>query len=279
MVQLLFGGMPVFGKLAIPAFGPDGVVLARITGAAIAFFVTRCSMRLPPVPRADLPRLIACSALGVAFNQLLFLNGLARTTATHAALLTTTIPAITLLMSAGFGMERLTLRRGIGLLIAGAGTALLVLSRDPGGGNATLLGDALIVCNTTVYSLYLILSQPLLARHHPVSVLSALFGWGVLLVLPFTGVPMHIVDAPPSVWGALAFLVAGPTIGAYGLNLYALRYVTPSTVALWIYIQPPVAAALAVPLLGEQPTAVLLLAGSLTFLGMWVGRGERPVSE
>ena len=66
--------------------------------------------------------------LGVVSNQLLFMNGLARTSAAHAALLTTTIPAITLLIS--IGIERATAKRIFGILVAGAGAALLILSRE-----------------------------------------------------------------------------------------------------------------------------------------------------
>ncbi len=280
VVQLLFGGMPVVGKLAIPTFGPEGVVFARIGGAAIAFALTRRSMRLPAVVGPDRLRLIACSALGVVFNQLLFVNGLARTTASHAALLTTTIPAITLGISIIIGMERLTVRRALGLVVAGTGAAALILAREgptASGSTASAFGDSLIVCNATVYSLYLVLSRPLLARHHGISVLSGLFGWGAVLVLPFAVGPILsqlpvIETATAANWAALAFLVLGPTIGAYGLNLYALRTVSPSTVAFWIYVQPPVAAALAIPLLGERPTIMLFVAGALTFLGMWIGR-------
>lgn len=275
VVQVLFGANPVLGKLAIPAFGPGGVVLVRVAGAAVAFGIARVALRLPAVRGPDLPRLIACSAAGIVVNQLLFMNGLARTSAAHAALLTTTIPAITLAIAIAMGLERATPRRVVGLLVAGAGAALLILARSAGGaGGATLLGDGLIVANATVYSFYLVISRPLLARHHAVSVLSGVFGWGLVLTLPYTGIPVAAFTAPgiPSAaWASLAFLVLGPTVGAYGLNLYALRVVPSSTVALWIYGQPVVAAALAVPLLGEQVTLVMLASGLLTFLGMAIG--------
>lgn len=275
LVQVLFGANPVLGKLAIPAFGPGGVVLARVAGAAVAFGVARLALRLPAVGRADQPRLIACSALGIVVNQLLFMNGLARTSAAHAALLTTTIPAITLAISIVMGLERATPRRIVGLVVAGCGAALLILSRAaPGAATSSWTGDSLILANATVYSFYLVISRPLLARHHAVSVLSGLFGWGVLLTLPYTGIPVAAFtapDVPAQAWGSMAFLVLGPTIGAYGLNLYALRTVPSSTVALWIYGQPVVAAALAVPLLGEHLTLIMAASGLLTFLGMAIG--------
>lgn len=268
VVQLLFGCMPVVGKLAIPAFGAEGVVFARIAGAAVAFGIARGVMGMG-LPWSAHPRVMMCAALGVVSNQLLFMNGLARTSASHAALLTTTIPALTLLVAVAFGIERLTPRRVAGLLIAGLGAALLITVRG-GAGTATVLGDLLIVCNATVYSLYLVLSRPLLAQHGAVPVLAALFGWGVVMVVPFTGVTLNA--APNEAWAALIFLVLGPTIGSYGLNLFAMRTVPASTVALWIYVQPLVTAVLAVPLLGETPTPIFVVAGVLTFVGMWLGR-------
>ena len=143
------------------------------------------------------------------------------------------------------------------------GAALLILPREclaAGQVAAThaeivtsRIGDALILYHSTVYSFYLVLSRPLLARHPAVSVLSGLFGVAVVLGLPFTGLPSAALQDPDvSVWSwvALVCIVLGPTIGAYSLTLVALRVVPPSTVALWIYAQPVVAAALAVPLSG-----------------------------
>ncbi len=281
VVQLLFGTMPVLGKLAIPGFGPDGVVLARIAGAALAFSAARVALRLPGVPREGQPRLAVCSALGVVSNQLLFMNGLARTSASHAALLTTTIPALTLLVSIAFRIEVPTARKVLGVVVAGAGAALLISSREGLAGTATVLGDCLILCNATVYSFYLVLSRPLLARYHAVPVLSGLFGWGVVLLVPWllltTGGALAAGLVPtPNAWVALGLLVLGPTVGSYGLNLYALRTVSPSTVAVWIYVQPLVAAALAIPVLGERPTPIFAVSAGLTFTGMWIGRAEKP---
>lgn len=263
----------------MPSFGPEGIVLGRIVGAALAFTAARRALGIRAVPGLDQGRVAFASLLGVVANQLLFMNGLARTSASHAALLTTTIPALTLGVSIVAGIERPTPRRLGGLVVAGLGAVLLITSRDSGAPAATasVLGDCLIVCNATVYSIYLVVSRPLLARHHALAVLESLFGWGAVLVLPWVllvspELPLLAVAASPAAWGALAFLVLGPTIGAYGLNLYALRVVPPSTVALWIYVQPIVAAALAVPVLGERPTPIFLASAGLTFLGMWLGR-------
>lgn len=267
LVQVLFGVWPVVGKLAIPAFGAGGLGILRIGGATVAFAAIARLARVPPIPWRDQPRLLLLSVLGISANQLLFVHGLARTSATHAALLTTTIPIQTLIVALALGKERFLPLRAAGALVSLAGVVVLVTGRVQGG-DVTVAGDLLVVANTVVYAFYLILSRDLLARHSPLAVLPWLFGWGFLTALPFTGIP-PLRGHPPEAWAALAVIVLGPTVGTYWLNLVALRTVPSSVVAIFIALQPLVAGTLAVPLLGEKPTvraafsAVLTLAGVL----------------
>jgi drug/metabolite transporter (DMT)-like permease len=246
VVQVLFGTLGVVGKVAIPHFGADGVAAWRIAGGALVFGVLRRALGLPGVPRADQARLLLCAAIGIAGNQLLFLHGLARTTAVHATLLVTLTPVFTLLLGAALGHERLGWRPVLGVGAAVGGVAVLLSHGLAGGG---VVGDLLIVGNTALYSFYLVLSRPLLQRHPPLSVVAGVFAWGVPLTLPFTGLPP--VEAPAVAWAAMAWILAGPTVGTYLLNLVALQHVPATVVGVFIALQPFVAAALAVPLLGE----------------------------
>lgn len=274
VVQLLFGAMPVAGKLAIAGFGASNVAFLRMAGGALAFHLARVALRAPGIPWRDQPVVALCAVLGISANQLLFLHGLARTSASHAALITTTIPVLTALAAAALGRERLGLRQVAGILVALAGVLVLVLARDPTG-RASLVGDALILGNASVYAGYLVLSRDLLARHSPVSVLPWLFTWGLLSAMPFIGVPT-LAGRETAAWQAAAFVVLGPTIGSYALNLYALRALPASIVALFIYLQPPLAAALAIPLLDESPTWGLVVAAALTFTGVWLATRSSP---
>ena len=273
VVQLLFGAMPVVGKFAIAAFGPTGVAFLRMASGMIVFQSLRAALRLPGIPLRDQPAVLLCAVLGISANQLLFLNGLSRTSAIHAAILTTMIPVLTMVAAAVLGKERLQGRRAAGSVVALAGVLTLVAGKDPTG-RATVLGDLMIFGNASVYAAYLVLSRDLLARHAPLSVLAWLFTWGWITALPFTGFPT-LAGHTQEGWLAAGFIVLGPTIGSYWLNLYALRTVPASVVALFIYLQPPIAAALAIPLLHERPTARLGAAAILTFAGVWLA--TRPV--
>lgn len=265
-VQVLFGTWPVLGKLVIPSLGADGLAVLRISGAALIFGAVARLAGAPRLPWREQPRVLVLSVLGISANQLLYIHGLARTSATHAALLTTTIPVQTLIVALLLGRETFDGRRAAGAALSLLGALVLVTGRAPAG-DATLAGDLLVVANTVVYALYLVLSRDLLARWPPLSVLPWIFGWGLLVSLPFTGLP-PVTGHPPWVWAALAAIVIGPTVGTYWLNLFALRTVPSSVVAIFIYLQPVVAALLAAPFLGERPTARTGLSAAITFAGV-----------
>lgn len=269
-VQLLFATLPVVGKLAIPALGAQGVVATRVIGGALAFHALRAALRVPPLPRALQTRAMLLSVLGISANQGLYMAGLARTSATHAALITTTIPLLTPLAAVALGRERLGRRQAAGTLLAGAGVAILVLSRDPSG-VATLGGDLLVLANASVYALYLVLSRDTMAQAHPLSMLPWLFTWGAVPVVLLGGLPA-LADQPAATLGAAAWLVLGPTVGTYWLNLYALRTLPASTVAVFIYLQPVAASALAAAALGEAFTLPMAISTAVTFAGLWLTR-------
>jgi drug/metabolite transporter (DMT)-like permease len=57
-------------------------------------------------------------------------------------------------------------------------------------------------------------------------------------------------------------------VGAYYLNAWALTKVTPSVVAVYIYLQPLIAFGLAPIVLGETPTGHTIGSALLIFTGV-----------
>src|SRR5262249_50301567 len=93
LAQVCFASLPVVGRLAMQgSIGPAGIVLARVAGGAIVFSAIAWRRGVLRVRRADLPAIMGCALLGVAANQELFVQGLARSTATNASVLGATIP-------------------------------------------------------------------------------------------------------------------------------------------------------------------------------------------
>ena len=77
------------------------------------------------------PGLFLCALLGVVLNQVLFLEGLSRSTAVNAGLLMPLIPVYTFLVAWIARQERFSALRGLGILIAFSGTTYLLLQKEP----------------------------------------------------------------------------------------------------------------------------------------------------
>lgn len=279
-VQLCFGVFPVLGKVAMEAFEPRAVLVWRLlagSGVLLACALVVHGRAALPAGR-DLARLLGLSLLGVIVNQLLFLEGLSRSTAVNAGLLMTVIPVVTVGLSAALGRERLGPRRLAGLALSVAGVGVLFAGRGASvGGADTRAGDLLMTVNAVSYAVYLVLAKPVLARLPQLVVVAWLFLFGALLVPWFT---LATAWAPPAAgarhWMALAGVLLFPTVLAYLLNTIVLARTHAGTTAVYIMLQPFVAAILGIVVLGERPEPAIGLTAACVLAGLWLVSGSGP---
>lgn len=270
-VQLFFGLFPVFGKLAFEAFSPGAVAAWRIGFGALATGALALAVhgrRAWPGAR-DLGLLALGSVLGISANQWLYLEGLSRSTATNAGLVMCLIPVFTFAIALAARQERFAMRRGLGVALALGGALAWRLAERPDLVRAHALGNLLMVLNALCYSAYLVYSRPLARRHPPLVVLAWVYLWALPLA-PFFAAPAELLpaDAARRAWLALAYTLLFPTFLAYLFNLFALSRLSASTTAVYIYVQPLIAAVAGFALLGERPTPALGLAALLVFAGI-----------
>jgi drug/metabolite transporter (DMT)-like permease len=271
-VQLFFGTWSIVGKLVLRHLPSTGLVAIRVAGGTLAFLVLqRTAKRFWLDRRSDYARLALYSLLGVALNQLLFVKGLSLSTAINANLLGTMIPVFTLLAGVALGYERFSLRVVVGVAVAACGAVYLVNPFRASFSGATTLGNLLLLSNSFCYGLYLAISQGAIRRYGALTVITWVFLLGCVVTVPLGGyylaqTPMTHLGA--GVWLALVYIILVPTVGAYYLNAWALGRVAPSTVAIYIYLQPLFAFALAPLLLGERLNPRTGLATLLIFAGV-----------
>jgi len=277
-VQLVFGLFPVFVLLAVDGgFAPQALaawrlVFGTVAVGAVAFLAHRRAVR---VRRGLFGPLLVCSLSGVLANQVLALEGTARTSASAAGLLMTMIPVFTFAIAAVTRQERFTLRQIVGVPIAMSGAVyLLVAARGASiEGSDPALGVALILANTFCYAGYLVYSRRVLVELPP----AVFLFWVYLLSLPAAPFLAWGHDLVPSAtdpvavargWWGLALLLVGPTFLAYLLNAFALARVPASVTAIYIYMQPLIAASGGALVLGETLAPALFVAASLVFSGI-----------
>jgi drug/metabolite transporter (DMT)-like permease len=189
----------------------------------------------------------------------------------------------TLLVACFLGRERLDAQKLAALVVSLVGVLCVILPGMSGGSGGSLTGDVLTITNALSYSLFLVLSKPILMRTDPIAATALLLGFGALGIAAI-GIPTWTVfDAhalSAEVWGLAAFIIVFSTAGAYLLNSWALARVDSSFVALFIYLQPLVAVALSAVVRAQPPGWRELLGGALIFVGVYLAtpRGSlRPV--
>jgi drug/metabolite transporter (DMT)-like permease len=278
LVQLFFATLPIAVKVALRDLSSPALALLRVAGAAALFWIIhRLTVHERIASWRDYLRLALYSLFGVIANQLLYITALTLTTATAAQTLVAAGPALTLLVAIVLRKERSTAAKLVGIALAGSGALMLV---GVGVHEGSVLGNLLALLNVTAYSVYLVISRDILRRYHALTVITWVFVFGVVGMLPW-GLGAVLAEAGgmrPETWVALAWIVLVPTVGAYYLNLWALARAEASLVATFVYLQPILTAAMAIPLLGERPSLAMIPAALLIFLGVGVAlRGGRRV--
>ncbi len=272
LVQAMFASLPIAAKFVLPELGPPGIVLFRIAGSAAAFVVL---LQFSDVRRVRNPKhlaaLVGLAVLGVFGNQLLFLEGVARTTAINTNILITTIPVFTVAIAVLLKREQATAGTMAGVALAFAGAVYLIgpdrISLDPSGA----AGAGMITLNAMLYAGYLVLSKDLLLRYPPLTVVTYVFVFGTVMILPIgmdSVRQAHLASLSTRAAVALAYIVAFPSVGAYFLSVWALERTTSSQVAMWVYIQPVLTAVAAPVILGERVTARAAVAAVAIFAGL-----------
>jgi drug/metabolite transporter (DMT)-like permease len=272
-VQLMFASLSIAAKIALRELAPFGLICARVSLATAVLVAARALMRTQErVALRHLPELALCALFGITANMLLFIAGLARTTATNAIVIGTTIPVFTVGVAVVARKEAATLAKVAGLAVACVGAMTIVGAARFEAGSGRLVGNLLIVANSLSFSIYLVMSRRLLSIYSPMTVVAWTFVFGTLGILPF-GAPSLAAAAPhlsPRAWSCVVYIALFPTVGTYFLNLFALQKVPASLVAIYIYVQPIVGALMAAVALGERPSPSTYIGGALIGGGIWL---------
>jgi len=273
-VQVMFGSWPILGKVAMRSMSSTNLVCFRIFGATLIFsLLGRKFGELPQLPRRVLAWLVLSSLLGVALNQFIFVKGLSLTTAINSTLLITTIPVFALVVSIALGYDKASLRHFLGILLAATGVIYLVDPLRADFSAQTTLGNLLLIASSFCYGAYLAVSRNLFRRYGALNVITWIFQIAALFALPiavFSWNTEGLKTISAGLFLAVAYIILVPTVGAYYLNSWAITRVSPSVVAVYIYLQPLLAFGLAPLVLGESWNSRTIVACALIFAGVAV---------
>jgi drug/metabolite transporter (DMT)-like permease len=273
LIQVLFGVHYLAGKILLREIPPRAWAVIRVAAAAAVLVAVARVMgrRFPRAPR-DLALLAVFSIFGVAINQVCFVEGLSRTTAIHSAIINSLMPAWTLFFAVVLGREAPTARKALSLVLAVAGVLLVIRPESASFTSASFVGDMITMINSMSYSFFLVISKRTMHRVDPLAATALMFVFGTIPIALFGGSALSRLDfgaVSMGVWLWGAFIILLPTAGAYVLISWTLARAEASLVALFIYLQPLIAAFLGIVFQGEILTARTMLGGALIFAGVY----------
>lgn len=273
-VALLYGANYSIAKIAMAGniIPPLAFIVIRIVGAGIVFTILHQFLIGERVDPKDYPRFALCAFFGAGFNLMMFFKGLQITGAINASLITTMVPILVLIISAILIKEKITPQKVVGILLGAAGAVALILYGKQTGINNPW-GDFMIFLNALSFAVYLVLIKTLAIKYHPFTIIRWIFSLGVFIVLPFGWTDLQAIawaSLSPQIWAVIAYVVIGATVLTYLFNVIALRIVNPSVVSIYIYLQPLIAAMIAIGLGNETLSWTRVTAGLMIFAGVFL---------
>lgn len=265
--------MPEFVK-------PFAFILMRISVAAVCMFVFHALFIKQRVSGwGDFKQLFISALFGVAFNMLLFFKGLSITTPINGAVLMMNTPIFVVVFATFYLKEKITAPKILGICIAAAGAILLMGGTRFNFSADTVWGDVMVTVNAIIYAFYLVYAKSLMQRYHPITVTLWAFIFGWFVVLPFGAGELMEIDFnafTPKIWAFVAFVTIGSTFLTYLLNAYALRKASSSLVGSYIYLQPVLAALIAIVSGKDLLTVEKLIYILIIFCGVFLVSWKKP---
>ena len=273
--NLIYGINYTVAKEVMPDYiEPLGFILVRVTGAVILFWLCYTFFYYEKVKKSDLLKLAICGLFGVAINQMLFFEGLNLTTPINAAVIMVSNPILVLLFGIFLVIENFSAKKGIGVALGALGAIVLITN----GGQLSLnnehfWGNIMVLINASSYAVYLVLVKPLMQKYKPITVISWVFLFGILFVIPFGWSDFQAIQwstMPNGILWRVAFVVIGTTFLAYLFNIYGLKTLNPSTVSTYIYLQPVLASIVAIIANSDSLNITKISSSILIFLGVYL---------
>jgi drug/metabolite transporter (DMT)-like permease len=258
-------------KVVVGVIPPLGFGLLRYGAATVVLFLILWQQeRSVRVRRADLGWLALSGAIGFGLNQMGFLLGIQRVSASLAAIILATSPLIAAAVAALWAGEPLRRPTLLAMLVSFTGVLVVIA----GAGlhvRATLSGGLLILLSAATLALSTVLIKRPLQYHSTLRVTAWASLFGCITLLPL-GAPA-LISTPGSlitskIMLAVAFTIFGSTVfGNLAWN-YAIQQLGAARTTVYTYLQPVLGVTIAVILLGDRLAVVQVLGGVVVLAGL-----------
>jgi drug/metabolite transporter (DMT)-like permease len=276
IATLIYGVTYTIAKDVMPIYlKPFAFILVRVSGATLVFWFVGLFIKTQKIEKADYKKIVLAAFFGIALNMLSFFKGLSLTTPISASVMMVTSPIMVLIFSSILIKKAIGKQRILGVFIGLIGAILLITYGNSSEGNTenSNLGNFLVFINAASYGLYLVLAKNLITKYHPIVFVKWLYLFGLIFVIPFGYSELTAVvwqDIPTNIYWNIGFVVIFTSCVTYLFNLYGLSKLKPTTVSVFIYMQPLIATLYALLVGSDSLNLTKICATLLIFLGVYL---------
>ncbi len=276
LVALIYSANYSIAKDVMPHHvQPFGFIIFRVAGTMVLFWLVGLLGPKEKIDRKDYPNIFIGALFGMAINMLAFFEGLNLTTPINAAVVMVTAPLIVLPLSFIFLKEKMQPLKVLGVLIGLIGTLLIIFYGKGQSLRAPnpALGNFLVFINAASYAIYIVAAKKLTHKYHPFTFIKWMYTIGLVFVIPFGWeqlAQMKFETIPLNGYLKIGYVVVFSTFGTYILNIFAIKELKPTTVAVFIYLQPLLATIIAISMGSDSIDYVKISAALLIFVGVYL---------
>lgn len=236
--------------------------------AVFLFVLATGGVRNLRVPGRDLAFLVPLGLIGIGAFYLLYFYTVRESTIGTAAILLYSSPAFVVILARLFLGERLGLPKIAALVLTFCGISLVAGAYDPANleVSPTVLLTGLL--SGLTYGLYSIFGRPVAGRLGPAVILSYALFFGAVLLLAFAIPTLDtLMGLSFGSYAILLMLAVVHTTLAFALYTFGLGRLGAGRSAIVATVEPVVAGAMGILLLGEEATALKVAGGLLVIVG------------
>jgi drug/metabolite transporter (DMT)-like permease len=280
---LIWGVTPVFLRSLSVGLGPADALVIRYVPLALTCLVILAVTGKWRIARADWPRLLVISIIGIFGYSIASVFAFATVPAGIGGLIYATQPLFIVLLAVVMLGERLTVPVLLGLALAFGGTVLLVWDdlAPADGEQSYVTGIVLLLFACFAWSFYSVPGKVIIQRYGTLSItaMSLLIATLPMLLLASSATIDTLRAMTQRQWFELVFLAFVSSFIAMIGWTYATARLPAATIGAALYVIPVIAVMAGAVFLGETVTVTAMLGGLLILGGVAVAQfGPRFIS-
>lgn len=273
-IQLITGTTYLVAKIGLEELHPMVLAMLRFILTTVLFtiilYITN-NLQLPE--KKDLVLFVRMAILCIPINQGLFLYGIKETLSSHGALLYALTPIFVLFIGHLSGIDRVNIRKIIGVVLAFLGVAVVLLQKGLKFSFTNLKGDFIVLLAVLAWSLYVLDQKKAVKKYSPIFVTGISMILGTVIFAPiglYHCLNINFTYLSWKSWFSVAYLSIFTSVIAYIVWAWALTKLGTVQVSVVSNLQPIIAAIAGWIILKEEIGIYFVFGTLLVIVGVYI---------